>query len=170
MFDKTLADPEQFSRLRLESRALDALPARELLKRFAHRHEEAGATVFVPALFRSDSFRPAAVPSALVLTTVQAAVTYVGARMSAAKTGFLSASVRDLLKKTLRSLRPSRWNWWFIVFLLVFNSHQATPAVTRVQTESVRCEGCQGVRIIHSANLHSRVHLRSHGPSHLFDR
>lgn len=41
MLDKTLADPEQFSGVIADSWALDALSDRELLKRFAQRHEEA---------------------------------------------------------------------------------------------------------------------------------
>jgi RNA polymerase sigma factor (sigma-70 family) len=78
-----------------------------------------GATLMLQSILSADHFRPTVVSPALTVTTVQAAVTYVGAKMSAAVTGFLSASVRDLMEETLRSLEPSRWRWWFTVFLLV---------------------------------------------------
>jgi RNA polymerase sigma factor (sigma-70 family) len=78
-----------------------------------------GATIFLQTLFLAEHFQPAVVSHTLALTTMQAAVAYVGAKMSAAVTGLISPSVRELMEESLRSLEPSRWRWWFTVFLLV---------------------------------------------------
>ncbi len=71
----------------------------------------AKATVPLPADALADHLRPAAVPSSLALKTVKAAVTLVGAKMPAAVAGFISSSVRDLMRETLRSLASSRRRW-----------------------------------------------------------
>jgi RNA polymerase sigma-70 factor (ECF subfamily) len=78
-----------------------------------------GATIFLQTIMQAEHFQPAVVSSTLALTTMQAAVTYVGIKMSVAVTGFISASVRDLMEETLQSLAPPRWRWWFTLFLLV---------------------------------------------------
>jgi RNA polymerase sigma-70 factor (ECF subfamily) len=77
-----------------------------------------GATLFLQTIMRAEHFRPAVVSSSLALTTMQVAVTYVGFKMSAAVTGFISASVRELTEKTLLSLARGRWKLLLTIFLL----------------------------------------------------
>jgi RNA polymerase sigma factor (sigma-70 family) len=79
----------------------------------------AGLTVLLPATLVADLFRPAVVSPFLAQTTVQAAVTLVGAKMAAAATGVISLSVRELMEATLHDLTPSRWRLWIAVFCLV---------------------------------------------------
>jgi RNA polymerase sigma-70 factor (ECF subfamily) len=78
-----------------------------------------GATIFLQTIMQAEHFQPAVVSSTLALTTMQAAVTYVGFKMSAAVSGLISASVRELMDETLRSLEPSRWRWWLTLLLLL---------------------------------------------------
>lgn len=77
-----------------------------------------GATIFLPSLMHAEHFQPAVVSSTLSLTTMQAAVTYFGVKMSAAVTGFISASVRELTEATLLSLAQGRWKLLLTIFLV----------------------------------------------------
>ena len=79
----------------------------------------AGLTMLLPTIILADYFRPAVVSPFLAQTTVQAAVTFVGSKMALAATGLISASVRELVDETLRSLAPSKWSWWLTVVLIV---------------------------------------------------
>ena len=92
---------------------------RELLReRLAPRL--AALSALLPILPLTDYLQPEAVPLFLAETTVQAATTVVGAKIAAAGTGILSASVRELMEATLRDLSPSWRNWLLSVVLLVF--------------------------------------------------
>jgi RNA polymerase sigma-70 factor (ECF subfamily) len=77
-----------------------------------------GATLFVQTILQAQHFQPAVVSTTLALTTMQAAVTYVGFKMSVAVTGLISASVRELTEATLLSLSPGRWKLLLTIFLL----------------------------------------------------
>lgn len=79
----------------------------------------AGFSMVLPAIWLAEHLQPAIVSPLLVTTTVQAAVTAMGAKMALAATCLISASVRELRNATLHSLAPSSWRWLWTVLLLV---------------------------------------------------
>jgi RNA polymerase sigma factor (sigma-70 family) len=91
---------------------------RELLRQRL-QNRMGGAIISLQTLIQADAFQPAVVSPALTLTTLHAAVAFVGSKICATGTGLISTSVREIMDETLRSLGPSRWRWWFTVFLLV---------------------------------------------------
>jgi RNA polymerase sigma factor (sigma-70 family) len=80
----------------------------------------AGLSILLPAIWLAEHLQPAVVTPLLVTTTVQAAVIAACAKIAAAATCLISASVRELRDATLRSLEPSQWgNWLLTAFLLL---------------------------------------------------
>ena len=79
----------------------------------------AGLAVLLPAIWLAEHLQPVVVSPLLAKTTVQAAVALMGVKVAAAGAGIITASVRELTEATLQSLAPSRWPWFFAVFLLV---------------------------------------------------
>lgn len=79
----------------------------------------AGLTILASAVLLSDHLQPAIVPPLLAKTTVKASVTLAGAKAAAAGTGGISASVRDLVEASGRSLAPSLGSWLLAALLIV---------------------------------------------------
>jgi hypothetical protein len=78
----------------------------------------AGLTALVPAILLLDHLQPEIVSPLLATTTVHAAVTLAGAKIATAGAGIISASVRELLEASRRSLAPS-WGSWLLTALLI---------------------------------------------------
>lgn len=81
----------------------------------------AGLSILLPAIWLAEHLQPAVVSPVLATTTVQAAVALTGAKVAAAMTKLISASVRDLKDETLHSLTPSRQSWLFTAFVVLFS-------------------------------------------------
>lgn len=79
----------------------------------------AGLSILLPAIWLAEHLQPAIVSPLLATTTVQAAVVVLGAKIAAAATCLISASVRELRDATLRSLEPSQWHNWLLTAFLV---------------------------------------------------
>jgi RNA polymerase sigma factor (sigma-70 family) len=79
----------------------------------------AGLSILLPAIWLAEYLQPEVVTPLLVTTTVQAATIAAGAKIAAAATCLISASVRQLRDATLRSLEPSQWGSWLLTAFLV---------------------------------------------------
>jgi RNA polymerase sigma factor (sigma-70 family) len=89
----------------------------------------AGLSILLPAIWLAEHLQPAVVSPLLVTTTVHAAAIAAGAKIAAAATCLISASVRELRDATLRSLAPSRSSWLFTAFVLLLTLSSIGGAV-----------------------------------------
>jgi RNA polymerase sigma factor (sigma-70 family) len=89
----------------------------------------AGFSILLPAIWLAEQLQPAVLSPLLVTTTVQAAATVIGSKITAAAVGLISVSVRELRDATLRSRAPSGWRWLLAVFLLVLTLSSIGAAV-----------------------------------------
>jgi RNA polymerase sigma factor (sigma-70 family) len=75
--------------------------------------------IVLSATWLTEHLQPAVVSPLLATTTVQVALIAAGAKIAAAGSAVISASVRELAEATLRSMAPSRWRWLLVGFLML---------------------------------------------------
>lgn len=89
----------------------------------------AGLSILLPGVWLAEHLQPAIMSPLLATTTVHAAATVVGSKITAAAACLISASVRELRDATLRSLAPSSWRWLLAVLLLALTLSGVGAAV-----------------------------------------
>ncbi len=140
-----LARGRDLLRQRLETRLAASMSqglarGRDLLRRGLEARL-AALPLVLSATWLAEHLQPAVVSPLLATTTVQTALIAAGAKIAAAGSAILSASVRELADATLRSMAPSRWRWLFVAFLLVLILSGIGTAVVSIAFDSKASNG-----------------------------